>query len=162
LSLSTQRSPWGTSRLQDYRVQEYRLPPPTFKCNVLCESLSVDSQNIPCTILKRRGSWVISVYLWEIGTSETNHLIMWLVGETRTLSLATSCKEGMIWCSSRPMPSLWSVHCVLCGSVALTRTHWPLYRTYIHKANLLKKLTLKLVYIHGYSQTSFLLFLNVN
>jgi hypothetical protein len=35
--------------LQDYRVQEYLLPsPPSIKCNVLCESLSEDSQNIPC------------------------------------------------------------------------------------------------------------------
>jgi hypothetical protein len=37
---------------------------PSFKCNVLRESLSVDSQNIPCATLKRRGVWVISVYLW--------------------------------------------------------------------------------------------------
>jgi hypothetical protein len=36
-----------TSQLQDYRVQEYRLPfPSSFKCNVLRESLSVDSQNM--------------------------------------------------------------------------------------------------------------------
>ncbi len=50
--------------LQDYRVQEYRLPsPPSFKCNVLRESLSVDSQNIPCTKLKRKGSWINSVYI---------------------------------------------------------------------------------------------------
>jgi hypothetical protein len=44
---------------QDYRVQEYRLrssPPPSFKCNVLRKSLSVDSQNIPCATLKRRRS----------------------------------------------------------------------------------------------------------
>ncbi len=100
--------------------------------------------------------------LWEITTSETNHLIMGLVSETRTPSLDTSCKEGMAWCSSRPMHSLWSVYCVLCGSVVLTRTHWPMYRACIHKANLLKKLTLKLIYIQGYSQTSFLLALNVN
>ncbi len=32
--------------------------------NVLRESLSVDSQNIPYATLKRRESWVISVYLW--------------------------------------------------------------------------------------------------
>jgi hypothetical protein len=51
--------------VEDYRVQEYRLPsPPPFKCNVLRESLSVDSQNILCATLKRRGSLVISVYLW--------------------------------------------------------------------------------------------------
>ncbi len=49
------------ARLQSTRVQEYKLPsPPFFKCNVLRESLSVDSQNIPCAILKRMGSWVIS------------------------------------------------------------------------------------------------------
>jgi hypothetical protein len=42
--------------LQDYRVQEYRLPsPPSIKCNVLRESLSEDSQNIPCATLKRIG-----------------------------------------------------------------------------------------------------------
>ncbi len=62
-------------------------PLPPFKCNVLRESLSVDSQNIPSATLKekgvvgnlyislwtvkiflaehlkRRGSWVISIYL---------------------------------------------------------------------------------------------------
>jgi hypothetical protein len=40
-------------------------PPPPFKCDVLRESLSVDSQNVPCATLKRRGSWVTSVYLWQ-------------------------------------------------------------------------------------------------
>ncbi len=51
------------------RVQDYRLPsPPSFKCNVLRESVSVDSQNIPLATLKRRGSWVISVYLWDLPT----------------------------------------------------------------------------------------------
>ncbi len=45
-------------------TSEYRLPSsPSFKCNVLRESLSVDNQNIPCATLKRSGSWVISVYL---------------------------------------------------------------------------------------------------
>jgi hypothetical protein len=40
------------ARLQ---VQEYRLSSPSsFKGNVLRESLSVDSQNIPCATLKRR------------------------------------------------------------------------------------------------------------
>jgi hypothetical protein len=33
------------------------------KCNVLRESLSVDSQNIPCAALNRRWSWVIFAYL---------------------------------------------------------------------------------------------------
>ncbi len=66
----TIRTQSRTSQLQDYRILEYctlvyRLPfPPSFKCNVLRESLSVDSQNIPCATLQRRGSWVISVYLW--------------------------------------------------------------------------------------------------
>ncbi len=65
LSLSASRRRCRTSQLQDYTVREYRLPsPPSFKCNVLRESLSVDSQNIPCATLKRGGSWVTSVYLW--------------------------------------------------------------------------------------------------
>ncbi len=46
------------------RLQEYRLPSPLFfKCNVLRESIFVDSQNVPCATRKRRGSWVISIYL---------------------------------------------------------------------------------------------------
>ncbi len=62
MSLSAPRSRCRTSQLLDYRVQEYRLPSrPSFKCNVLRESLSVDSQNIPCATLNRRGSWVLSV-----------------------------------------------------------------------------------------------------
>ncbi len=48
--------------LQNTRVQ-IPLSPPSFKCNVLRESLSVDSQNTPCATLKRRGSWIISVCL---------------------------------------------------------------------------------------------------
>jgi hypothetical protein len=56
------------ARLQS-TVQEKRLPsPPSFKCNVLRESLSVDSQNNLCAILKRSWSWVISVYLWFMVT----------------------------------------------------------------------------------------------
>jgi hypothetical protein len=52
--------------MQDVTVarlqKKYRLPSfPFFKCNVLRESLSVDSQNIPSAKLKRRGSWVISM-----------------------------------------------------------------------------------------------------
>ncbi len=46
------------ARLQSTRVQTPLSP--SFKCNVLRESLSVDSQNIPCAILKRIGSLVIS------------------------------------------------------------------------------------------------------
>jgi hypothetical protein len=47
LSLSTERG------RQNYRVQEYRFPSSlSFKCNVLRESLSVDSQNIPCATLQ--------------------------------------------------------------------------------------------------------------
>jgi hypothetical protein len=49
------------TRLQSTRVG-YRLPsPPSFKCNGLRESLSVDSQNIPSATLKRRWSCLISV-----------------------------------------------------------------------------------------------------
>jgi hypothetical protein len=50
------------ARPQSTRVQTSLYP--SFKCNVLRESLSVDSPNIPCATLKRRRSWVISVYLW--------------------------------------------------------------------------------------------------
>jgi hypothetical protein len=46
VSAHSQRGRCRTSRLQDYRVQEYRFPSPPH-CNVLRESLSVDSQNIP-------------------------------------------------------------------------------------------------------------------
>jgi hypothetical protein len=50
----------SVARLQSTRVS---LPsPPSFKCNVLRESLSVDSQNIPCATLKKGGR--VSVYLW--------------------------------------------------------------------------------------------------
>jgi hypothetical protein len=44
------------ARLQSTRVQNPLYLPYSFKCNVLRESLSVDSQNIPCATLKRRGS----------------------------------------------------------------------------------------------------------
>ncbi len=47
------------ARLQITRVQTPS--PPSLVWNVLRESLSVGSQNIPCATLK---SWVISVYLW--------------------------------------------------------------------------------------------------
>ncbi len=65
LSLSSQKGQCRTLRLQDYK--EYKSTesplPPSIKCNVLRESLSEDSQNIPCATLESRGSWVISVYL---------------------------------------------------------------------------------------------------
>ncbi len=65
LSLSAKKGRCRSSQLHDYRVQEKnRLPPsPSFNCNVLRESLSVESQNIPCATIQRRGSWVISLYL---------------------------------------------------------------------------------------------------
>ncbi len=45
MSLSAQRGRCRTSRLQDFRVQEYRLPsPPSFKCTVLRESLCRQSK----------------------------------------------------------------------------------------------------------------------
>ncbi len=73
LSLSVQRGRSRTHRLQDNRVQEYRLPsPPSFKCNVLRKSLSGQSK-YPCATLKRRGSWVISVYLW---VGQVPHLVV--------------------------------------------------------------------------------------
>jgi hypothetical protein len=52
-----------------YRVQEYRLfSPHSSKCNVLLKNLSENSQNIPYATLKRRGFWLISVYLCIKGT----------------------------------------------------------------------------------------------
>jgi hypothetical protein len=51
------------ARLQSTSVQAPLSP--SLKGNVLRESLSVDCQNIPCATLKRRGSWVISEYLWS-------------------------------------------------------------------------------------------------
>jgi hypothetical protein len=62
LSLSSQRVRCRMSRLQDYRLQEYRLPsPPSIKCNVLHESLSEDSQNIPCATKGVVGNLYISL-----------------------------------------------------------------------------------------------------
>ncbi len=49
----------SVARLQSTRVQTPLSP--CFNCNVLRESLSVDSQHIRCATLKRRGSWVTSV-----------------------------------------------------------------------------------------------------
>ncbi len=52
------------------KTTEYRtrvqtpISPVSIKCNVLRESLSEDSQNIPCATLKRRWSWVIFKWLW--------------------------------------------------------------------------------------------------
>ncbi len=51
------------ARLQSTRVQTPLSPLFKMYGNVLRESLSVDSQNIPCATLKRRGSWIISVNL---------------------------------------------------------------------------------------------------
>ncbi len=56
VTILTGGSMQGTTQLHDYRVQEYRLPSsPSIKCNVLRESLSEDSQNIPCATLERKG-----------------------------------------------------------------------------------------------------------
>ncbi len=61
-SLSAPRHRCRTSQLQDYGTEYkstgYRLPSPPL-LNVLCESFSVDSQNIPCATLKKRGSWLV-------------------------------------------------------------------------------------------------------
>jgi hypothetical protein len=48
-------------------------------CNVLRESLSEGSQNIPCATLKRRGSWVISLYIYDAD---------YLLFETVTISVS--------------------------------------------------------------------------
>jgi hypothetical protein len=43
-----------TCKTTEYKSTDVSPPPPTFKC--MRESLSVDSQNISCATLKRRGS----------------------------------------------------------------------------------------------------------
>ncbi len=57
----------GRSRitwLQDYRVQDYRPPSlPFIKCKVVRESLSEDSQNIPCATLNKEKGVVCNLYL---------------------------------------------------------------------------------------------------
>ncbi len=49
-------------KITDYKSTNSPLPP-SIKCSVLRESLSEDSQNLPCAAQKRRGSWVISIHL---------------------------------------------------------------------------------------------------
>ncbi len=51
-------------RLKSTRVQTPLSPFFKMLCTAWEYGISVESQNIPCTTLKRRGSWVISVYLW--------------------------------------------------------------------------------------------------
>jgi hypothetical protein len=66
VTIRTEGGLYRTLRLKttEYKSTDSPLPP-SFKCNILRESLSVDSQNIPCVRLKRRGPWVISVYFWD-------------------------------------------------------------------------------------------------
>ncbi len=83
-SLSAQRGRCRTSwltRLQDTRVQTPLSPLYGIKCNVLRESLSVDSQNNPCATLKRRGSWVIS----KTNRTKPNHTQV--MGSVPTISV---------------------------------------------------------------------------
>jgi hypothetical protein len=67
------------ARLQSTRVQTPLSP--SFKCNVLRESLSEGSQNIPCATLKRRGSYVISVYLWVRPNEQQRRFNEWPISE---------------------------------------------------------------------------------
>jgi hypothetical protein len=66
LSISSQRGRCRTTRLQDYRVpQKYRLP----SQNVMhCVRVSLGLRTVKIFIAQhreeRRGSWVISLYLW--------------------------------------------------------------------------------------------------
>jgi hypothetical protein len=45
--------------------------------NVLLESLSEDCENIPCATLKRRESWVNSIYLWLYCTDSPRSYCIW-------------------------------------------------------------------------------------
>jgi hypothetical protein len=67
------------------------LSPPSFKCNVLRESLSVDSQNIPCATLKRRESWVISVCMYLCPDHRER------IKESTVYCHQHSSLSGMIW-----------------------------------------------------------------
>ncbi len=62
----------AVARQQSTRAQT----PLYFKFYVLRESLSADSQNIPCAILKRTGLWAISVYLCSNLSSPTISLML--------------------------------------------------------------------------------------
>ncbi len=65
LSLSSQRGQCRTTRLQDYRVQEYRLPSPPLLDVMYYVRVSEDSQIfLALPTLKRKKSWVIFIYLW--------------------------------------------------------------------------------------------------
>jgi hypothetical protein len=74
-------------KVKDYRVhKEYGLPsPPSFKCNVLRESLSVDSQNIPCATLKQKGV-MVKLYI-RVSLTKTNFRKTLPVGQLPTNSV---------------------------------------------------------------------------
>ncbi len=55
------------ARLQSTRVYG-RLSPPSFKCKVLLESLSEESQNIPCATLREEGRVVVNLCVSLYGT----------------------------------------------------------------------------------------------
>jgi hypothetical protein len=86
------------ARLQSTRVQT-SLSSPSIKCNVLRESFSEDSQNILCATPKRRGSWVISVYLClsvadpDPNPGSVGSVCFW-VSWIRIRSLLSSCKNS--------------------------------------------------------------------
>jgi hypothetical protein len=55
------------ARMFEYKSTDSPLPTLLNAMYILRESLSEDSQNIPCATLKRKGSWVIStVYVYGI------------------------------------------------------------------------------------------------
>ncbi len=88
------------AKLQSTRVPYYKLsPPPSFKCKVLRESLPVNSQNIPCATLKRRGSWVISI------SFGVNSLPLSSNQETILINLTSSCMKSKTVNYSHNIPS---------------------------------------------------------
>jgi hypothetical protein len=87
--------------MQDVTVaglQEYRLPsPPSFKCtHVLRVSLFMDSQNVPCATLKRRGSWVISICLRNFVTGLFFNICTYLQVVAGCVAAKTDRLEGII------------------------------------------------------------------
>ncbi len=127
LSLSSQKGRCRKTRLQDYGIQEYRLiSPPSTKCDVLRESLSEDSQNIPCTTLKRRGrSNLYTVYFCQhplhlVYTLRVGLLIYlylcWLSGWNPYISTLSAAHKH----AAAPPPYHHSVHLITLGIISVS------------------------------------------
>jgi hypothetical protein len=77
------------ARLQITRVQTPLSP--SFQCNLMRESLTMDGQNISCETLKRRGSWVICVSLVEVKVMIKEKVFG---GQSKVKVRTSSCSSG--------------------------------------------------------------------